>query len=127
MSVQQQLPQLQQSIPLQNYVYIQDVNKQFSNELTSLVATHPIQSNAITYNLNSMGILEGVTSNGYSIQHLNVPSVHYQTFSVPINQPNGLVQPITGECSLLVESTDCHSHFFIIISCINDFRRVKVF
>lgn len=106
MSVQQQLPQLQQSIPLQNYVYIQDVNKQFSNELTSLVATHPIQSNAVTYNLNSMGILEGVT-NGYSIQHLNVPSVQYQTFSVPINQPNALVQPITGEFFLLMESLDC--------------------
>lgn len=107
----QQMPQLQPSVPLQNnYVYItecnpsissiQDVNKQFGNEITSLVATQPIQSNALTYNLNSMGILEGLTNNGYAIQHLNVPAaVQYQTFSVPmqINQPNGLVQPITGE------------------------------
>lgn len=105
------MPQIQSTIPLQNnYVYIecnpninaiQDVNKQFNNEITSLVATQPIQSNSLTYNLNSMGILEGLTNNGYAIQHLNVPgaAVQYQTFSVPmqLNQPNGLVQPITGE------------------------------
>lgn len=101
----QQMPQLQPSIPLQNsYVYItecnpnvssiQDVNKQFGNEITSLVATQPIQSNALTYNLNSMGILEGLANNGYAIQHLNVPAtaVQYQTFSVPMQ----ISQPITG-------------------------------
>lgn len=113
MEVQQQIPQIpqiQSSIPLQNnYVYIecnpnisaiQDVNKQFNSEITSLVATQPIQSNSLTYNLNSMGILEGL-NNGYAIQHLNVPgtAVQYQTFSVPmqINQSNGIVHPITGK------------------------------
>lgn len=66
-----------------------------------MTTTQPMQSNAVTYNLNSMGILEGLTNNGFAIQHLNVPAtaVQYQTFSVPmqINQPNGLVQPITGK------------------------------
>lgn len=115
LQVQQQIPQLQSSIPLQNnFVYIecnpninaiQDVNKQFSNEITSLVATQPIQANALTYNLNPVGILEGLTDNGYAIQHLNVPAttLQYQTFSVPmqINQPNNIMQPITGKLNLL--------------------------
>lgn len=83
-----------------NISAIQDV-KQYSNEITSLVATQPIQSNGLTYNLNSMGIIEGLTNNGYAIQHLNVPAgaVQYQTFSVPmqINQSSALVQPITGK------------------------------
>ncbi len=88
---QQQMSQLQSSAPLQNYVYIstvQDVNsKQFGNEITSYVAAQPIQSNAttVTYSLNSMGILEGLTNNGYSIQQLNVPTTAVQ------------YQPIAGE------------------------------
>lgn len=111
--------QLQAPIPLQNnYVYItecnpnistiQDVNKQFGNEITTLVAAQPIASNGLTYNLNSMGILEGLTNNGYAIQRLNVPAtaIQYQTFNVPmLNQPNGLVQPITGQFVLLMDFT----------------------
>lgn len=105
------MTQLQSTIPLQNYVYItdcgpsisniQDVNKQFSNEITSFVATQPIPSNGLTYNLNSIGILDGIANNGYAIQQLNVPAtaVQYQTFNV--HQANGLVQPITGAYCLI--------------------------
>lgn len=119
------MPQIHPSLPVQNYVYItdcpnvstvQDVNKQFGNEITTLVASQPIQSNTLTYSLNTMGILEGLTNNGgYTIQHLNVPSVQYQTFSVPMNQSNGLVQPITGKCFDLVMSIGILIFFFSII------------
>lgn len=119
MQAELQIPQLQAPIPLQNnYVYItecnpsistiQDVSKQFGNEVSSVVAAQPIQSNGLTYNLNSMGILDGLTNNGYAIQHLNIPAtaVQYQTFNVPmLNQANGLVQPITGEFVLLTNPT----------------------
>ncbi|KAJ6647391.1 Histone-lysine N-methyltransferase PRDM9 [Pseudolycoriella hygida] len=106
--VQQQVAQMQSVIPIQNnFVYITECNpsipvmqdiKQFSNEVTSLVPNQVIQSNALAYNLNSMGVLNGLATNGYALQNLSVPpaAVQYQTFSVPLlNQPNGLVQPIT--------------------------------